>query len=341
MTAPDPIELLSQTAPLSDEEAAALFGPAGRERLLEAITCLTAAPTRSGRRWVRRPLVLAVVVLVAIATATVAWAITRGGASETTSVECVIAGTDTVIDATSGNPAADCAAEWQRELGTPPPPLNAYANTSGGVTVLPRSQKPPAGWRTLRSQNVALIELQESLDDYLNGLSSSCLNAPAATAFTQQQLDRLGFVGWTVNNRSAPGSTSSTNSPTATAATGSGARPAPTMSAAGPICTGSGLVDPTTTTVTLISGPTGNPPPNWLPGRLATNLRPLTKTCLSLPAMRSFVEQRASQLGLSPEPPATRTSYVLDTSQNDKLRCTSLYETVGGTINLILRGPTH
>ena len=318
MSAPDPIELLSQIAPLSDEEAAALFGPAGRERLLEAITRLSpAAPPRSARRKVRHPLVLAFAVLVAIATATVAWAITRGGASETTSVECVIAGTDTVIDATSGNPAADCAAEWQRELGTPPPPLTAYANTSGGVTVLPRSQKPPAGWRTLRSQNVALIELQESLDDYLNGLNSTCLNAPAATAFTRQQLHRLGFVGWTVDVRSF------------------------SQGSASPICTGSGIVDPTTATVGLISGSLGNPPRNWLPGRLATRLRPLTKTCLTLPAMRSAVEQKASQLGLSPEPPATKTSYVLHTSQNDTLRCTSLYETVGGTVNLILRGPTH
>jgi hypothetical protein len=245
-----------------------------------------------------------------------------------------------VIDATSGNPAADCAAEWQRERGAPAPPLVAYANTEGGVTVLPRSENPPAGWRTLRSQDVALIELQESLDDYLNGLNSSCFSSPQATAFTRQQLARLGFVGWTVNIRSIPASTSS-NTPTATAAAGSGSRPAPTMSAAGPICTGSGLVDPTTTTVTLISGPTGNPPPNWVPGRLATSLRPLAESCLSLSAMRSAVEQKASQLGWSPQPPLTRTSYVLNAIQDNKLRCTSLYQTVEGTINFILRGPAH
>lgn len=317
MSAPDPIELLSQIAPLSDEEAVGLFGTAGRGQLLQAITRLSPAPARAARRRIRRPFVFAVAVLVAVATATLAWAITRGGASETTSVECVIAGTDTVIDATSGNPAADCAAEWQRERGTPAPPLTAYANTSGGVTVLPRSENPPAGWRTLRSQNVALIDLQESLDDYLNGLNSACFNASAATAFTRQQLDRLGFVGWTVEVRSSP------------------------QGSASPICTGSGIVDPTTATVGLISGSFGNPPRNWLPGRFATTLRPLTKTCLTLPAMRRAVEQRASQLGLSPEPPTTKTSYVLDTGQNDKLHCTSLYETVGGTINLILRGPAH
>jgi hypothetical protein len=341
VSASDPIELLSRIAPVSDEAAADLFGTAGRERLLEAIMRLSPRPGRPARRRVRRPLVLAVAVLVAIGTATVAWALTRSGARDTTSIDCVIAGVDSGIDATSGNPAADCAAEWRRERGTPAPPLVAYANSYGGVTVLPRSTKPPAGWRTLHSQNVALIELQESLDDYLNGLNSTCFTNARATAFTRQQLNRLGFAGWTVNIRSIPDSTSSNNTATVTSA-GSGARTAPAMSTAGPICTGSGLVDPTTATVTLISGPTGgNPPPNWLPGRLATSLRPLTRTCLSLPAARDAVEQEASQLGLSPSPPLTRTSYDLNTIGDDKLRCTTLYQTVEGGINLILRGPTH
>lgn len=82
-------------------------------------------------------------------------------------------------------------------------------------------------------------------------------------------------------------------------------------------------------------------PPRWIPGRLATSLRPLSTRCLSLPAMRSAVEARASRLGLSPEPPASATSYILSTARDDKLRCTTLYETVGGTINLVLRGPAH
>jgi hypothetical protein len=341
MSAPDPIELLSRIAPLSDDDAARLFGTGGRERLLEAITRLPRKPERPAQPRFRRPLVLAVAVLVAIGTATVAWAITRGGARETTSIDCVIAGVDTGIDATSGNPAADCAAEWQRERGTPAPALTAYANSYGGVTVQPRSEKPLAGSRTLRTQDVALIELQESLDDYLHGLNSNCLTSSQATAFTRQQLDSLGFVGWTVTVRSARSSESPAHTPTVTNSASNEPRPAPTTSTAGPICTASDLVDPATATVTLTSDQIGNPPPNWLPGRLATSLRPLTKSCLSLPAMRNAVEQKASQLGLSPEPPATMTSYELNVISDDKLRCASLYETVGGTINLILRGPTH
>jgi hypothetical protein len=57
--------------------------------------------------------------------------------------------------------------------------------------------------------------------------------------------------------------------------------------------------------------------------------------------MRTAVEEKASRLGLAPEPPATSTSYELNATQDDKLRCTSLFETVGGTINLILRGPAR
>jgi hypothetical protein len=57
--------------------------------------------------------------------------------------------------------------------------------------------------------------------------------------------------------------------------------------------------------------------------------------------MRNAVEQRASQVGLSPSPPLIRTSYDLNIIKDDKLRCTTLYQTVEGGINLILRGPTH
>ena len=341
MSAPSPIELLSRIAPVSDEEAVNLFGTAGRERLLEAITGLP--PTPMPRHRVRRPLLIAfAAVLVATATAAVAWAVSHGAARETTSIECVIAGTDTVIDATSGNPAADCAAEWQRELGTQAPLLIAYANVEGGVTVLPRSEKPPPGWQPLPSQDVALIQLQGSLDDYINGLNSSCLNSSAATAFARRQLDSLGLASWTVNLRSSS-QTTPTTGPAPRAAPSPGARPAPTTAPAAQICTAGDIVDPTTTTVTLI--PVGvAEPTNWIPRRLATSLQPLTKTCLFLPAMRSEVEQQAGQLGLSPQgngQPGTRTTYQLNATQDDNVRCTSLYETVGGTINLDLRGPAH
>ncbi len=69
--------------------------------------------------------------------------------------------------------------------------------------MIPRSQKPQTGWTPIPSQDVALIELQESLDDHVNGLHSACFDTSAATAFAQQQLDRLGLVGWRIDARSS------------------------------------------------------------------------------------------------------------------------------------------
>jgi hypothetical protein len=344
MSAPNSLESLSRIAPITDEEAARMFGTTGREHLLDAITRVSPSRERPARYRVRRPLVLVVAaVLAAAATAAVAWAVTRGAARETTSIECVIAGTDTVIDATSGIPANDCAAEWQRELGTPAPPLVAYDNRHGGVTVLPRSQTPPAGWQPLQSQDVEMIELQESLDDYVNGLNSSCLGGSAAATFAQKQLDRLGLVGWTVTVRPSSQSVPAPAAPTPTSRSGTPA--APTENTHGSqLCTAGSIVDPTTATVTLIPTQVTETPPGWLPQRLASSLRTLSKTCLPLPSMRAAVEQQATQLGLTEQAsgsPAATTTYQLDATHDNILRCTRLYETVGGTINLVLRGPTH
>ncbi|MFL5960542.1 MAG: hypothetical protein ACJ75G_09780 [Gaiellaceae bacterium] len=308
MSTPRSIELLSRIAPVSDGEAAALFGDTRRERLLEDVLRLSPR-ARPARRRLRRPRLIAMAALVAVAATGATWALTRGQAGETTSIECVIQGGDTIIDATSGDPAADCAAAWQGVAGAPPPPLAAYDNGLGGVTVIPRSQTPPAGWKPLQSQAVALIELQEALDDQLAGLSSTCFDSSAATAFAERELARLSLVGWTVEVRSgSPGA-----------------------------CYGA-FADPITKTVTLLSAGAATHAATWPPRRLATGLRPLKRRCLSLPAMRAEVEQRATSLGFS-QTAGDEHSYRLSQARDDTLRCTKLYETVSGAINLILRGP--
>jgi hypothetical protein len=245
--------------------------------------------------------VLALAVVLTAATAAAAWAILRSSARETTSIECVIGGTDTIIPAASGDPAADCALQWQRDLGTTPPPLLAYDNGNGGVTVLPRSAKPPAGYERLpgHSQDVALIQLQESLDDYINGLTSRCLDSSAATSLADAKLAQFGFGGWTVAVRNQGR------------------------------CTNADVVDPGSKTVTLISGGAETGPETGYQ-KLADRLRPLTRKCESLPAATASV--RAAAKGLA---------YELNTVTDDSLRCASIYETVGGTIFLTVRGPSH
>jgi hypothetical protein len=307
MSAPTSLALLALIAPISDDEAATVFGDAGPERLLEAITSLSPVRERPERRRLRRPLVIALAAFVVAAATGAGWALTHGNARETTAVDCMIDGGTTVIDATSGDPAADCAAVWP----TPVPKLQAYDNGLGGVSVIPSTQKPPAGWTAIRSQDVALIELQESLDDYVAGLSSRCFDNATATTFAQQQLHRLGLVGWKVQTRA--------NSET------------------GQLCYG-GFADPQSKTVTLMASGDQAGPANWPPRQLANSLRPLTRRCLTLSALKRAVEQRATALGMSQTVEDSR-NYKLSSAGDDTMRCATVYETVGGTIDVILRGP--
>ena len=308
------IDLLQRLAPVSDSDAAALFGTAGREELLAELTQL---PFGRGARprpaTGRRRLVLAVAVLVMAATATAAtWVVlSKGPARETTSVECVIKGVDTIIPSTTGDPAHDCAVEWKRELGNAAPPLVAYDNTLGGVTVLPRGATPPAGWRTIHSQDVALIELQNSLDDVINGLNSSCLSPTSATKLAGAKLKQFGFAGWTVSVRDQQSAD------------------APGM------CTNVDIVDPAARSITLVAG--GVLTAGGAELRLADKLRPLTRSCESLPAAVAAVRADASSVGLS----ASAKTYELNAVTDDSLRCASIYETVGGTTFLTVRGPRH
>lgn len=303
------MESLRRLSPVSDADAAAVFGGAGCEELLDGVTGLPFGSPRPARRATpRRRLVLALAALALAAVATAAtWVALRGApARETTSVECVIQGVDTVIPASSGDPVHDCTAEWKRELGSAAPPLVAYDNTLGGVTVLPRSEQAPKGWTKLRSQDVALIELQNSLDDYVDGLNSGCLDTRAATALTQAKLATFGFRGWSVTVRDG----------------------------AGP-CVDADVIDPTSQTVTLIPGgrPGGSAETLFL--RLADKLRPIAQGCDRLPAAVAAANAAATSLGLS----ASAKTYELNAVTDNSLRCAAIYETVGGTIFLTVRGP--
>ena len=293
-----PLDSLQLLAPVSDAEAAAVFPG---EQLLDDVTRLPFGRGRRVRREPqrRRPLVLVLALVAAGGLTAAAWAFLGSPARETTSVECVIKGIDTIIPSSSGNPAADCAAEWQREEGTAAPPLRAYDNTHGGVTVLLRSATPPAGFKPIESQDVALIELQSSLDDAVAGLNSSCLDGTTATNLANRKLAQFGFNGWTVSLRSA---------------------------AAG-ACYDAEYIEPSSSTVTLISlGAPATADPAI--AKLADRLRPITQRCESLPAAEA--DARTAAEGLT---------YQVNAVTDNALRCSSVYETVGGTIFLTVRGP--
>jgi hypothetical protein len=249
-----------------------------------------------------------------VATATAAtWVIVRSGpARETTSVQCLIGASDAIIPSTSGNPAHDCAVDYRREFGKAAPQLTAYDNGLGGVTVIPRRAKPQSGWKRLVSgQDVDLIQLQDSLDDYINGLNSTCLDSAAATSLTESKLAQFGFTGWTVAVRSQGSSPRTTT------------------------CVGGAIVDPATESVTLASNPVATGPKTVFE-KLAVKLQPITRSCESLPAAIASARSAASSLGLS----ESARGYDLNTVTDNSMRCASIYETVGGTIFLTCSSAT-
>jgi hypothetical protein len=262
------------------------------------------------RRRVRRPVLVAVAVLLLGGTA-VGWAFVASSARNTVSVECEIGGSDTIIPSATGDPVADCAAQWQRDKGSPAPPLVAYDNSVGGITVLPASQTPPSGFTRLPSgatQNVSMVEMQQWLDDYVSGLNSGCYDNAAAVKMTRQALARFGMADWTVH-------------------------PAPASDTAP--CVDTGILDAGTRTVALraLGGPV---PSDFPPEKLAVRLRAIAQGCASLDATAKLVRSAARELGLSEH----AHDYELTEVRNDSARCTTIYENVGGTIFLILRGPS-
>ena len=305
------IDLLRRLAPVSDADGATVFGISGREELLADLTSLPFGRGAGRRPATRqRRLVLAVAVLAVAAIATAAtWVVLNGAPGrETTSVQCVIA------EPTRSSPRLPAirrttAPSSGSASSAPAPALVAYDNSSGGVTVLPRSAKPPAGWKTLGSQDVALIQLQGSLDDYVHGLNSSCLGNTAATA-REAKLARFGFTGWTVTVRSE-------------AATGTRT------------CFAGDVVEPSKQTVTLIptSVATGATPKSG-PRRQAAPRHEALPGASGRRRLDAGRREQSGAFGVCEDVRARR-------RHDNSLRCASIYETVGGTIFLTVRGPSR
>jgi hypothetical protein len=285
------------------------------ERLMERMDA--AAPPQKRRKSRSALTVLLAAAAIGIAGSAIAWAAFSNSAKDTVSVQCKIEGHDTVISATTGDPVKDCAAQWRRDTGSNPPPLVAYDNGLGGITVAsadwayPGATPLPSGL----TQNVSMIEAQESLDDYVGGLNSGCFDNATAVAMTDQVLSRLGMADWTV--RPAPATDFSSSAKTATPKG----------------CVHASILNPTTRTVILRAG--GPVSPNTPYEKLAAKLRSI-HGCMSLDAMAQQVQSAARELGLT----QAANEYELTKVPEEAGSCTTVHENVGGTIFLILRGST-
>jgi hypothetical protein len=272
---------------------------------------MRAATTERLRRSPRRLSLAALVALIALGGAALGWAYFASSARDTVSIQCEIARVSTVIPSVTGDPVADCAAQWQRDTGSPAPRLVAYDNGQGGITVLPADETPGSGWTRLPSgatQNALMVEMQQWLDDYVSGLNSDCYDDPTAVQMTEQALQRLGMTNWAV-------------------------RPAPSDEASS--CVNTGILDPATFTVEL-RGLGDAPSPDAPYEKLAVKLRSIVEGCRSLDDTARQVRSAAAELGLSED----AHEYELTEVRNDDARCATIYENVGGTIFIILRGPS-
>jgi hypothetical protein len=254
---------------------------------------------------------LALVAVFVLGSGALGWAYFTSSAQDTVSIQCEIAGVSTVIPSVSGNPVADCAAQWRRDTGNAAPQLVAYDNGHGGITVLPADQPPPSGWRALppgATQNGSMVEMQQWLDDHVSGLNSGCYDNETAVPMTEQALQRLGMTNWTV-------------------------QPAPRADPRA--CVDTGIPDPATFTVQLraLDGP---PSPDAPFERLAVKLRSIAAGCILIDAAVRQVRAAAAEVGLSQEAHEYQLTEVTDPTA----RCTTIYENVGGSVFVILRGPS-
>jgi hypothetical protein len=294
---------------------------ASRQRMAERLMDRIDAAAPRGKRRPSRSVLMALVVAasIAIAGTAIGTGLFDPSARDTVSVQCLIEGSDAIIPATTGDPVGDCAARWRRDTGANPPSLVAYDNGHGGITVMPVDRQPFPGSTPLptgATQNVSMIEVQESLDDYVAGLNSGCFDNAAAVAMTEQILARFDMADWTV--LPAPASDF----------------PQTASSAAPERCVGAAILEPETRTVTLRA--LGGQGPQDLPfAKLAAKLRSISEGCLSLDAAVQQVRSAAGDLGLSEAAHEFELTAVVDKDAG----CTTIDENVGGTIFLILRGP--
>jgi hypothetical protein len=283
---------------------------------------IEAAAPRRKRRSSRSVTVVLVAATIGITGGAIAWALSDGSVRDTVSVQCLIRGNDAIIPATTGDPVQDCAANWRRSTGSNPPELVAYENGLGGITVMAADQAPLPGATAMPSgatQNLSLVAVQQSLDDYVSGLNSGCYDSATAAEMTQQTLTRFGLTDWTISSETDVVPTSKASPVQGTAER----------------CMNLAVLDPATQTVELHGSLGGQPSPDAQYEKLATKLRTIAQGCMPLDAAAQQVRSAADSLGLS----EAGNGYQLTEVPEKGARCTTIVENVGGTIFLILRGP--
>jgi hypothetical protein len=192
----DPIHLIETANPVPDPGRL----PDGPETLMDEIVGMT-GEDRQPRKRFRRPLVLSTAAVAVLLAGAAAWVMAMP--EETTQIAC---NGEVIINARSGDPVADCAAEMRRQ-GIEPVNLSAYVNNGGVVGVFEEGADIPSSWRLLEdgfSQDTAIIALREALDDISTGVESACYSDEEAIAIVERELAASG-LDWKIATRSNEG----------------------------------------------------------------------------------------------------------------------------------------
>jgi hypothetical protein len=225
-------------------------------------------------------------------------------------------GSGVTIDASSGDPVADCAAEYKRLEGAAPA-LAAYESGESFVTVLPVGWRVPPEWTALAADfrnDPARLELKQRLDDLVDGPQSRCSTADDVERIVRAELEDLRLGAWAVERLSQ-----------ADRADGR------------PDWCALAMVDEQGLAKVYVQGLEDFHPasPDTSLAVLARDLRTgIADQCLTLPAAR----RRAEEAIVSSD-------FTLDQARiatvTEQTSCTRIDFVPGGMIVVVLRGPQH
>lgn len=104
------------------------------------------------------------------------------------------------MDVRSGDPVADCAAEYERLDGAAPE-LVGYSTGRPYLSVVPASWPVPSEWKPLARgfrNDEKRLELRQRLGDALDGPAAQCRSAGEVQDMVERDLDSLGLTGWRI-----------------------------------------------------------------------------------------------------------------------------------------------
>jgi hypothetical protein len=303
------------------EHAVSLLNPIDSELLTAGsplpVADLPSPTPRRRRRWL--PAVGVVAVLVGGATA---YAATQHDDTRIVNLQCELPTGDSMGRVQTGDPIADCTAQWKSQTNIPVPPLVVYVFRDVTYYVQPASAPAPKDPRMrLLTGPIAtaptLNELKDALADELAGPSVGCATTDQARARINGIVTRLDLTGIPIRLLDEHGAprTADGQSTCAQAALDTGA---------------------TDTAIALFSMPASSSGQGDAFDAFLVRLRK-APSCPDLSDAKGAVTAAAQASGINPDPDAHQLSVT--TLPDPGSACTRIYVEPGGAILVTLYGP--